>query len=178
MLGVHVLAWRNVLRLPLKSTIETSIFFLNCTPLTLDIFRTFFYSAIEFNGPFLWRAGCKKKKKNCRKNSLAWNVFNYKDGDRWRMGDSAWQWGRSRLHQSPAPLSAAPCNIHPEPLRHPFSRTGRIYPKGACRSSPLNLLHASTSVSVKPCCDYQNLIWRGGGFLANPRTHSKEQMCH
>lgn len=72
--------------------------------------------------------------------------------------------GCSHPHQSPAPLSTSPCNIHPEPGRHPSRQTGRVYPEGACRSSALNLLHASTSVSVKPCCDYQNLVWGGGAF--------------
>lgn len=51
----------------------------------------------------------------------------------------------SHLHQSLAPLSTAPCNIHPQPVSQPCSQTGRIHPKGASRSSPLNLLHTSTA---------------------------------
>lgn len=69
----------------------------------------------------------------------------------------------SQPHQSPAPLStAAPCNIHPQP-------TGRIHPKGALRSSPLNLLHNRTALSQRlqtdPCLSNSAVtikIWSEG----------------
>lgn len=76
----------------------------------------------------------------------------------------------SHLHQSPAPLSTAPCNIHPQPVSQPCSGTGRIQPKGASRS-PLNLLHTSAALSRRsqtdPCLSNSVVtikIWSEGAF--------------
>lgn len=93
---------------------------------------------------------------------------------------------------TPLPFSPVTCPLEhgtmqysssaSQPVSQPGSQSGRIHPKGAPRSSPLNLLHNRTALSRRvltdPCLSNSAVtikIWSEGGLLANPPTHSKSK---